>query len=412
MGYQERGGQDHGVENFLTNRTLVFSSDFQTSGLFRFAPSSAPEDRAIRVHQHHIMKSLRIATLATTCWVGAITCLIMPPLTAAGEKTATFKIENKGLPKHWLQGDPITEMKADKLYLFEFWATWCGPCIAQMPHMEELYQATKDDDNVIIVGVNVFDATPVEKLKSFIARKKITYPVAADGARSGNVAKFWLKPLGITGIPHAIAVRNQELIWHGHPSKLNTKFIQQLSEPGFSAMDVQVAVDKKKVAEAAEKERFLKNVRTVYQSSPENVAEQADKLVAGDHRGAEDVRGFRTAAFSVLFNNGKHKEAQQQLKKLVGETPDHAINLIRVATMIITTDELENKDLGIAVQCLERFIELNPRGASNAYKRMTDAKLMQGDREGAIAAAENAVKTSRPQQKLDAHLKSLSEPKK
>lgn len=355
------------------------------------------------------MKSLRLATLAATCWVGGITFLTILPLTAAEEKAAPLKLEDNGLPKHWLQGDPITEMKADKLYIFEFWATWCGPCIVQMPHIEELYQATKDDENVTVVGVNVFDDTSVEKLKSFIAKKKITYPVAADGSRSGSVAKAWLKPLKVSGIPHAIAVRNHALIWSGHPSKLNVAFIKQMGTPGFSASDVQSEADKKKAGQESGQNIYGKNIRSVYRSPLDQVAARADELVAGDHRGENDIRGFRTAAFTVLFKNGKHAEAQQQLKKLAEETPDSAGNMIRVATMIITTDELENKDLDLAVKCLERNIKLNPDASSNAYRRMTDAKLMQGDREGAIAAAENAVKFSRQQRQLDAHLKSLNE---
>jgi thiol-disulfide isomerase/thioredoxin len=38
----------------------------------------------------------------------------------------------------WLQGDAVTKFEPGKVYVVEFWATWCGPCIRQMPHLAEL----------------------------------------------------------------------------------------------------------------------------------------------------------------------------------------------------------------------------------------------------------------------------------
>ena len=34
-----------------------------------------------------------------------------------------------GLPDVWIQGTPVKEWEKDKVYIFEFWATWCGPCL-------------------------------------------------------------------------------------------------------------------------------------------------------------------------------------------------------------------------------------------------------------------------------------------
>ncbi|QQL45204.1 TlpA disulfide reductase family protein [Sulfuriroseicoccus oceanibius] len=353
------------------------------------------------------MNVLRIATLATTCWIGGLTTLATLPQAVAEEAAAPIQILDEGLPPHWLQGDPVAAMEQDHLYIFEFWATWCGPCIAQMPHLEELYQATKDDQSVSLIGINVFDNTEVDKLKNFIKKQGVTYPVAADGSRKGNVAKKWLGPLGVTGIPHAIAVRNHEILWRGHPSKLNLDLITELKDPSRDAAALEAARLKKQADDKAAERAHFEKLGQIQGASPDQVQSLADSMVAGDHRGPDDIRGFRSAAFNTLFHAGQHVAAQQELAKLADEAPDDAISMIRIGTIIVTTDELENKDLELAVRCLERNIELNPDNASVAYQRITDAKLQMGDRDGAIEAAKLAVEHSRQGKALNAHLDAL-----
>ncbi|MEO8429606.1 MAG: TlpA disulfide reductase family protein [Verrucomicrobiota bacterium] len=40
----------------------------------------------------------------------------------------------------WVQGEPVKGFERDKVYLVEFWATWCGPCLASVPHLNSLHR--------------------------------------------------------------------------------------------------------------------------------------------------------------------------------------------------------------------------------------------------------------------------------
>lgn len=60
-----------------------------------------------------------------------------------------------------------------KAILVNFWATWCGPCKIEIPHLVELQEQYKDD--LVILGVSVDDTA--EKMKPYAAEYKINYPL-------------------------------------------------------------------------------------------------------------------------------------------------------------------------------------------------------------------------------------------
>jgi thiol-disulfide isomerase/thioredoxin len=61
-----------------------------------------------------------------------------------------------------------------KVVFFNLWATWCPPCVAEMPAIQELYDEYKDNDNVEFVLVSNED---LETISKFIKKKGFTFPV-------------------------------------------------------------------------------------------------------------------------------------------------------------------------------------------------------------------------------------------
>jgi thiol-disulfide isomerase/thioredoxin len=62
-----------------------------------------------------------------------------------------------------------------KVVFINFWATWCAPCVAEMPSIEELYGKYKDNAEVVFVMINV--EMKEEKVKKFIKKKGFTFPI-------------------------------------------------------------------------------------------------------------------------------------------------------------------------------------------------------------------------------------------
>lgn len=67
-----------------------------------------------------------------------------------------------------------------KKVLLNFWATWCPPCKAEMPHMEELYKNYKDEGYVILALNMTNTENSLDDVKGFVIDQKLTYPILLD----------------------------------------------------------------------------------------------------------------------------------------------------------------------------------------------------------------------------------------
>lgn len=93
------------------------------------------------------------------------------------------------------------EDKKGKVILLNLWATWCGPCRAEMPELIELQNKYKDK-NFEIVGLNSDDETP-EQIKDFAAKMNLNYTLGwADTKLMGEL----LRISKFNGIPQSYMI--------------------------------------------------------------------------------------------------------------------------------------------------------------------------------------------------------------
>ena len=109
------------------------------------------------------------------------------PNTAEEDAAADAKAAGKAAPLDFTLKDmngvdvKLASFKG-KPIVVNFWATWCGPCRAEIPSLVELNtQYSGEGKDVVILGISVDD--PIEKLKPYATQMKMNYPVLVGNGR-------------------------------------------------------------------------------------------------------------------------------------------------------------------------------------------------------------------------------------
>ena len=99
----------------------------------------------------------------------------------------------------------LGELYGKRAVYLKFWATWCVPCRAQMPHFEKTYQTAGDDLAVIAVNVGLNDSR--EAIEAYRRELGITMPIVIDDGRLAEA-------LNLTITPQHVVIGRDERIHH------------------------------------------------------------------------------------------------------------------------------------------------------------------------------------------------------
>lgn len=93
-----------------------------------------------------------------------------------------------------------------KVVLLNFWATWCSPCVEEMPDIQELSKAYPDD--VVVLAVNCNEEG--DTVRSFIQEKGFTFPIGLD--EKGEITTKY----PTDGIPYTVIINGDGIIQKIH----------------------------------------------------------------------------------------------------------------------------------------------------------------------------------------------------
>jgi thiol-disulfide isomerase/thioredoxin len=279
----------------------------------------------------------------------------------AGRSTADGLSVGDAAPKlevkEFIKGDAVKGFEKGKLYVVEFWATWCGPCRTSIPHLTELQKKNKD---VVFIGVSVFEQKP-DGVKAFVESMgdKMDYRVAVDVAAAGKpadgvMAKTWMEAADQDGIPAAFIVNGDgKIAWIGHPMQMD-KPLETIVAGKWDL--AKASADFKKAKEVrVGMQKFL----TLAQGGDAGATvEFGTKLLEGVFK--DDAEGLNHLAWALVENPGAKPDAK--LMKFALKVAEAADKLAEGKSGEIADTlakaQFENGDAAKAVETQERALKL------------------------------------------------------
>ncbi|MEL6498511.1 MAG: redoxin family protein [Planctomycetota bacterium] len=329
-----------------------------------------------------------------------------PPESADIDSSGPLSVGDPAPPlsaARWFRGDARDAVTPGRVTLVEFWATWCGPCIAAMPHISEL-ATTLGDEGLDVIGVSLDRGDDAAQVVERFIRDRgeiVAFDVMLD---DGQTNRAWFEAAGRTGIPASFVVaQDGRIAWMGHPMEAATQGDGlELDRVITGLLDGTYDIDSRVSAAAREAEERLTRAAQVEKLSSEmgrlwsagdrlGVLEYIDRIVAIDPENSRDLAQRKIEI--LLYELGEAGEALDAARAILdgpysddtgmkltlaslfsgaadpGE-PGRAFAIEAARDVVATTDGTEPNSLVVLAEAL--FASGDPRAAADTLRAAMD----------------------------------------
>ena len=364
------------------------------------------------------MKLHRIALLALgLALVPAVSPATTPALAAQEQKAKTPSLKVGDLApaltiEKWVKGAPVPAFEKGKVYLVEFWATWCGPCIASMPHISELQKKYKDQGFTVIGVTSADKRNTLEKVEKMVADKGdgMGYTVAWDKERTTNEA--FMRAAEQDGIPCSFLIdHNGYVAYIGHPMGIDATLADVLA----GKHDLKALAEK--FAKAKELEAKANSIQMEMNTAArakdwDKMLQLCDQLIALD---AAQFGGAAATKFRILAVEKKDTTTAFAYAREVlagfGKNDANVLNAL-AWTMVDPDHPLAQTDAKLAIQMAARAAEITERKNGAILHTLARAHFANGELDQAIAIQTEAVALDKSLQTALDEYKAAKESKK
>ncbi|WP_182870856.1 TlpA disulfide reductase family protein [Rhodopirellula sp. JC639] len=337
----------------------------------------------------------------------AILSAEQPQTLTVGDRAPALEIEQ------WIHSNdeelqPVREFENGKVYIIEFWGTWCPPCIAMMPHLADT-QLHYGYDKLRLVSISTETRKEIE---AFLERTvpgsdktygQLTsvYSIATDPDQ--RVYRNYMEASSSVGVPMAFLVGKTGLIeWSGNPQAMDQP-LKQVIDGTWNREEFMRSFRRNQQLMA--EVRRLSMLRQKHGTEPQLVLNEIEKAIerfASDDKDMTQILG--TLRIRALMESGRNADAESEIRKLLSANEFHRIS--SAASILVQMAPNKNIDVQSLAGLAARRLETAPypeslRGMPALMTQMAQAQkramlvrllVLAGDDRKAIAVATAAVK--------------------
>ena len=286
----------------------------------------------------------------------------------------------------WVKGEKVTTFEPGKAYIIEFWATWCGPCVGNMPHLTRLQNRYRDK-GLTIIGVSSADRGGVADVKPFVDKQgsRMNYTVAVDDQyKTGDT---YLSATGQTSIPVAYLIdKSGKLVWFGHPQGGLDDVLVEVMAGTFDAG----AFTKRQEAVREHSQRIQQAMGTQEWDTAEKELLDIERLYPAQAADAEMGR----VVVGYAYKKDKPTAVTLCGKLVDGVLKDDFDRLVQLAEMIANDTDPPAAAKDLALKIAERLVAIAQDDQVTAYTTLADVRQSRGEHDLAVAAQQKALAAS------------------
>jgi len=254
---------------------------------------------------------------------------------------------------HWLKGREVEAFEPGRIYVINFWTTWCKFCRAEIPALGEL-QREFETDGVRVVALS---HERLQTVYRFLSRgcwdEKAVFTIAVDSDRSA--VKDYMAAAAVNSVPSAFVVGRDGCIeWIGHPSGLADVLRAVVGD----TWDRVAAREKFEAAmtDAYERARHFRKVREAYHAEDwDLLLELFDEAISR----AEKPGEIKVQRFLVMIGGMNQPEAGYAYgRELLSEYWDDANVLNQLAWFVVESESVATRDLEFCMKAARRACDL------------------------------------------------------
>jgi thiol-disulfide isomerase/thioredoxin/plastocyanin len=322
------------------------------------------------------------------------------PVAAPGEKAPHLG------GGQWIQGEPIKTFETGRIYVLEFWSTWCAACIAPIDHLNKLAHRYENDATFIAIHIWPRDSAPrpSEFLKMRRAAKNSEYEFSIVEDVDGVLAEAWMDATQNGGLPTAMIIdRNSRLAWFGHSKDIDNP-LKQIIEGTYDSTSA-VGIMNRKILVGRMANESGEAIRAG--NYEKGMALMLEALRADPGTVVEWI----PSTYGHLLHASKSKEVAASFVRKVLETKEgeNADLIVGFAQMILVGQSSERCDLILALELAEKADAITRSQDPDILSTLARVRARMNDLSGAMTAIRLAIQNTTVEGDRKRFLKTLAE---